>query len=262
MAYPSDLVRTKNWGSEILTDSDLEGQLDLIINWVMAAFHATTGHTHSGSGNNGPLLSSSAVTTTFGNGFTTVTGASGDYLLIASDVSDSNKTKKALASDFMYVPSASNALAGSVVQVVNTQDGAVATTTTVMPCDDSIPQNTEGGQFMTLAITPTSATNKLKIDVVIFGGEASNVSNMWAAALFQDSTAGALAAGASRIDSAILWPDGIHFTHYMDAGTTSSTTFKVRAGMDQAGTFSFNGASGRSLGGVMASSITITEIKV
>ena len=119
MAWPSDLVRTKNWGSEVLTDSDLEGQFDLIINWLMAAFNSSTGHTHSGSGNNGPLLSSSAVTTTFGNGFTTVTGASGDYLLIASDVSDSNKTKKALASDFIFTPSSSNALAGSVVQTVN-----------------------------------------------------------------------------------------------------------------------------------------------
>lgn len=101
MAFPSDLVRTKNWGTEILTDSDLEGQLDLIINWVMAAFNSSTGHTHSGSGNNGPLLSSSAVTTTFGNGFTTVTAESGDYVLLATDVSDSNKTKKALVSDIV-----------------------------------------------------------------------------------------------------------------------------------------------------------------
>lgn len=101
MAWPSDLVRTKNWGSEVLTDSDLEGQFDLIINWLMAALNSSTGHTHSGSGNNGPLLSSSAVTTTFGNGFTTVTAASGDYVLLATDVSDSNKTKKALVSDIV-----------------------------------------------------------------------------------------------------------------------------------------------------------------
>ena len=55
---------------------------------------------------------------------------------------------------------------GKVVQIVNVQDGAVATTTTAIPLDDTIPQNTEGGEFMTLAITPTSATSKLRIDVV------------------------------------------------------------------------------------------------
>ena len=48
-AYPSDLTRTKNWGTETLTDADLEGQLDLIIAWVMASLNSSTGHTHDGS---------------------------------------------------------------------------------------------------------------------------------------------------------------------------------------------------------------------
>ncbi len=61
MAYSSDLVRTKNWGTEVLTDSDLEGQYDLIINWVMAAMNATTGHSHSGASNHGPKISLTAA---------------------------------------------------------------------------------------------------------------------------------------------------------------------------------------------------------
>ena len=78
-------------------------------------------------------------------------------------------------------------------------------------------------------------------------------------ALFQDSTAGALAAvmfrGSSRVTNTTL-------THYMDAGTISSTTFKVRVGNESAGTITLNGHSSvRKLGGVAASSITITEIK-
>lgn len=56
MAYDSDLSRTKNWGNEVLTDSDLEGQLDLIIAWVMAAMNSTTGHNHDGTSNHGPKL--------------------------------------------------------------------------------------------------------------------------------------------------------------------------------------------------------------
>jgi hypothetical protein len=147
---------------------------------------------------------------------------------------------------------------GTVRQVVNTQTGAVATGTTTVPYDNTIPQNTEGTEFMTLAITPTSATNKCKI------GVSGNFLSVTAdrtviVALFQDTTANALAAVAHQIDSG---NKQITFTHYMTCGTTSSTTFKVRAGLHAAGTVVFNGtaASGSLLGGVMASSITITEI--
>ena len=63
MAYPSDLIRTKNWGNETLTDTDLEGQLDLIIDWVMASANATTGHSHDATSNEGPniILTSGAT---------------------------------------------------------------------------------------------------------------------------------------------------------------------------------------------------------
>jgi hypothetical protein len=49
----------------------------------------------------------------------------------------------------------------------------------------------------------------------------------------------------------------------MTAGTIIATTFKVRVGCSGAGTTTFNGvAGGRIFGGVMASSITITEVAV
>ena len=163
-----------------------------------------------------------------------------------------------------FTPTAANALSGSVVQVVNTISGAVATGTTLMPYDDTIPQNTEGDQYMTLAITPTSATNKLKIDVVFNCGNSSGA-GMMSVALFQDTTAGALAAVGDQYLTGAK-EAVICFTHYMTSGTTSATTFKVRAGSDQAGTTTFNGngqaAGTRTFGGVGASSITITEVKV
>ena len=153
--------------------------------------------------------------------------------------------------------------AGSVVQVVNVQDGAVATGTTTIAYDDTIMQNTEGTEFMTLAITPTNSNHKLKIDVVF--NWACNTSNkITTVGLFQDSTANAIATvpftnfyGVANV------PCNTSFTHFMTAGTTSSTTFKVRAGSDGAATTSFNGQNGsRKGGGVLASSITITEIAV
>ena len=152
--------------------------------------------------------------------------------------------------------------AGSIVQVVNTQTGAYATTSVAIPFDDTIPQITEGGEFMTLAITPTSATNKLKITVVLFGNEAANTGAQGIVALFQDATTNALAAGVIDATGAV-GSAGCTFVHYMTAGTTSATTFRVRAGLESATAFDFNGLGGaRKLGGVMASSITIEEIKV
>jgi len=80
--------------------------------------------------------------------------------------------------------------AGSVVQVVNTTSVAVATGTTTIPLDDTIPQNNEGTEFLTLAITPTNASNKLKIEVSGLWGTSADT-NWVILALFQDSTANA-----------------------------------------------------------------------
>lgn len=146
----------------------------------------------------------------------------------------------------------------NIIQIVNTTTGAVATGTTQIPNDDSIPQNTEGNEYMTLAITPVSATSKLKIDVV-FNYAQTGVTTISAAALFQDSTANALAV-ASSVNSTASTLHQICFTHYMTSGTTSETTFKVRGGPASVETMTFNGVTGsRKYGGVLSSSITITE---
>lgn len=149
------------------------------------------------------------------------------------------------------------ALSGRVVQVVNTQTGAVATGSTTIPFDDTIPQNTEGTEFVTLPITPRSAANKLRIEVTVF---CTVTSTPWIiVALFQDAVADALATIASfnNLSTAGM---AITLVHTMDAGTTSATTFKVRIGPSSAATVTFNGQSGgRIFGGRAASSITITE---
>lgn len=158
-----------------------------------------------------------------------------------------------------FTPSASNALAGSVVKVARTQTGSVATGTTTIPLDDTAPQNTEGNEYMTLAITPTNASNTLLITITLLWSTSSGGTGT--VALFQDSTASALAVGSTRQDNTGQLTCTT-FSHSMVAGTTSSTTFKVRASVS-AGTMTVNGASGaRLFGGLAASSITIFEIKV
>lgn len=146
-----------------------------------------------------------------------------------------------------------------IVQRVNTQTGAVATGATVLPTDNSIPQNIEGDEYMTLAVTPKDENNILYIDVVITLS-SSQAGGAVSAALFQDSTAGALAATTHGYDIAGRLVT-LNLTHKMTAGTASETTFKVRAGANGSGTTTFNGtAGGRIFGGVMASSVTITEV--
>lgn len=151
--------------------------------------------------------------------------------------------------------------AGSVVQSVNTQDGEYAAAAGTIAATDTIPANTDGTEVMTASITPTNTGNKLRIDVVVQCSANSTQSHM-AAALFQDSVTNALAAGRSSKNASAQSQGAVVFTHWMTAGTVSSTTFKVRAGCSS-GTLYFNGQSAaRQYGGVMASSITITEYKV
>jgi hypothetical protein len=149
--------------------------------------------------------------------------------------------------------------AGSVLQVVNTQAGTVATSTAIIPGDDTIPQITEGTEYMTAVITPTSASNTLLIQVTMM--LSNNGANYRVIALFQDSTANALAAVATATTA--NWPVVQTFTHKMTAGTTSATTFRVRYATDTASTTTVSGVNGsRLFGGVIPNSITVTEIAV
>lgn len=149
---------------------------------------------------------------------------------------------------------------GAAVQYVYANYSDVDTTQVVMPADDSIPQITEGKEFMSLAITPKSTTNILVIRVHAFVAIGTSTTAA-TAGLFQDSTANAIAGDQAMIDtSANVRP--IVIEHSMVAGTTSATTFSVRIGPNVTATLTFNGrSSARLLGAIPKSSITITEYK-
>jgi hypothetical protein len=55
-AWPSSSTRTKNWGTEVLTDADQEAQLDLLHTYNNDQLNATTGHAHTGGTNDGPKI--------------------------------------------------------------------------------------------------------------------------------------------------------------------------------------------------------------
>lgn len=148
---------------------------------------------------------------------------------------------------------------GIVVQVASTNYSAVATGTTLIPLDDTIPQITEGTEFMTQTITPKSVTNKLSIEAVLL--VSSSASQTIIAALFQDSNANSLATTA-MFQTTATGLVSIKLTHDMVAGTTSATTFRVRVGTSGVSTVTLNGASSaRLFGGITLSNIRITEYK-
>jgi len=133
-------------------------------------------------------------------------------------------------------------------------------TATSIPSDNTIPQNGEGAEWATVTITPTNASNRLRIEAYMSQVSTSDLA-MVTAALFQDSTAGALAAATVTTTTAGYMLN-VAVVHEMAAGTTSATTFKLRAGANT-GTLYVNGSNTtRLLGGVSAVRIRVSEIKV
>jgi len=149
--------------------------------------------------------------------------------------------------------------ASVLVQVQYAVVNAVVTGNTAFPLDDTIPQNTEGTEFITCAITPKSASNILWIVASILPTyyEAANAGGV---ALFQDTAADALAA----VSVSYGVSNSMHassFTYKMVAGTTSETTFKVRGGTTS-GAYGINtqyGGTTRIFGGVASTTLTIFE---
>ena len=110
------------------------------------------------------LTASSAVATDASKGLVSVTNTGTGNNVLA--------TSPTLVTPVLGAASATSlSISGTTVklpiQIVNTPNGSVATGTTTIPFDDTIPQNTEGNEYMTCAITPTNASSTLEIDVLI-----------------------------------------------------------------------------------------------
>ena len=150
---------------------------------------------------------------------------------------------------------------GKLVQFKSAEYTTRTSVTTAFPFDDTVPQNTEGTEILALAITPESTSNKLAIEFFLPMWDADTV-RVGTVALFQDSTANALAVG-QNINSTNTYSTQLGLVHIMDAGTTSSTSFKIRVGPN-AGTMFLNRRSDASYFGTttLHTTLRITEFKV
>lgn len=147
---------------------------------------------------------------------------------------------------------------GKVLQVHTFEDNVNAVGTIAVPRDDTIPQITEGAEFMSTVFTPKSANSVLQIDVKCF--IAPSGVNWIVTSLFRDDDVNALSSTAEYL-AANTAVGHQTVRAFVALGNLTPRTFSVRAGGAGSETISFNGTLGvRDYGGALVSSITITEI--
>jgi hypothetical protein len=172
--------------------------------------------------------------------------APGDRVLIA-DVSDANRLKLA-------------SLPSRELQRVRTQSSAylAGLATETIPLDASVPLSGEGREFLSVTITPQSATSTFVIEVSAMFSVSANVHLI--AALFRDNDASAFAVTAqyAPLSGQIV---AVSFQWAGTLNTTAPVTIRLRAGGSGSAIVAMNGYQGAQVfGGTAASSITVTEI--
>ena len=148
---------------------------------------------------------------------------------------------------------------GSILQVVQDVKSAFFSTVTTIPLDDTIPQITEGAEFLSASITPNATSSKILVRVVANVANSS-ISFINFIALFRGTGASAIATSWSRtvVGNNPTSPMVIEFLD--SPSTASSVTYTVR-GAGAGGTFQVNGASAaRYAGGSLNTTLTLIEV--
>lgn len=173
-------------------------------------------------------------------------------------------TNGAGANPAWVAPGAATVGVGAQIGYAYTTSTTTASTTSVIPADDTIPQNTEGAAFASLdtTITPTSASSLLEVEVTIPWASATTGVRTPIFALFRDSGANAIFATFATTVAAAGYTSTATLRCVVTAGSTSATTFKLRFGTDSGGTVYLNQYSGSGyFSSVDAALMTIKEIK-
>jgi len=144
---------------------------------------------------------------------------------------------------------------------VESSDALYTLATDQIPWDDTIPQSNEGKEMLVApAITPRYSTSILKVRVV-FNYAPEGVGTKATIALFRDSGVNAVAVANKTVTYNEQMTQMV-IDYEVIAGSTSATTFKLRAGSSGLERLTMNGVLGvRYFGGTLISSITVTEIE-
>ena len=155
---------------------------------------------------------------------------------------------------------ASSELSGSIVKSSRSVYSDYASTASIIPFDDTIPQNTEGAAILSAFITPSSSSNSIRVRVSLYCSSPSgSATGVFSA--FRDSNANAIFATSVYFDTA-LETKQIQFEFFHSPATTSSTQYSIRFGVGSASnTISINGTNSRRFGGAGQCTIVLEEIK-
>lgn len=150
---------------------------------------------------------------------------------------------------------ASGTIIGSVIGTYT----AATALTTVVPADDTLPQNTEGTQVISVSYTPKISTSTLlcEFNCNFAPTAADNVIG----AIFNAGSANAFAASMVNSSGASIKTPMVVKGSYVP-GATTAQTITVRIGPSTAASITLNGTAGaRLLGGSSAATLTVYEIK-
>lgn len=161
---------------------------------------------------------------------------------------------------YQYEDKSGGGSGGKVAQFVSAEDGTAKSTTSSIPLDGTIPQNTEGASYSELDITisPDDASSTLLLEAVIYGS-ASSVTSV-GVAMFKDSDADAIASIHGTIHASDYGLP-IVLRRIVTAGSTSSRTYKIRFGSSSGATAYINRTSSQAdiFSTTARSTFTVTE---
>ena len=145
---------------------------------------------------------------------------------------------------------------GHQLQCKMTENGGYSLIEGTIPSDDTVPQNSEGTEIMTQAITASSVTNTFLVMATVSGSPGAN--DTFTMALFKDSDAGAVATAATGPIDTRTGP--LTLMYNMTTGSISEVTFKIRGGCTWTTWRLNSNTTSRVYSGTIATTLTIYEI--
>jgi hypothetical protein len=158
------------------------------------------------------------------------------------------------------VKQAAVSFAASIIkQIVYTEDARYISTTSSIPDDNTIPQNTEGAEYTQLAttITPLDASSNLIIEVYL--PVVSSANNYATIALFEDSDTDCIGVSVGYSGGSASIVCDLSLRVIVSAGSTSARTYKLRYGSNSTGSMYIGGDSAENFSTVKKAYMTITE---
>lgn len=148
-----------------------------------------------------------------------------------------------------------------IAQIVRFESQSLGSSTATITWDDSIPQISEGDQFITQAFTPTNASSTIyvRLEIPVYNRNATAQAIIAALFLNDDTNAKAVASGYPG--TANQW-DGILTISKSMTAWSGAKTFSVRLGCSAGSLFYTNGrpATLGTLGARQTTSLEIIEV--